>query len=56
MQYLRLLAMPGLRPVSRCQLVLAIAMYLSAPAWLGFVGNWIRDTPFRPDLGITLFF
>ncbi|MGZ5671361.1 MAG: glucans biosynthesis glucosyltransferase MdoH [Burkholderiales bacterium] len=56
MQYLRLLAMPGLRPVSRCQLVLAIAMYLSTPAWLGFVVlGLMRDTPFRPDLGITLF-
>jgi membrane glycosyltransferase len=56
MQYLQLLAMPGLRPVSRCQLLLAIAMYLGAPAWLAFMalGLW-REQPFRPDLGLALF-
>jgi membrane glycosyltransferase len=38
LQYLRLLGrLPGLLPVSRCQLWLAIAMYLGAPAWLGFI-------------------
>lgn len=37
MQYLWLLAMPGLKPVSRVQLALAILMYLSAPAWMAFV-------------------
>ena len=56
MQYLQLLSMPGLLPVSRCQLVLAIAMYLSAPAWLAFMLlGLIRQLPFRADLGITLF-
>ncbi|ETX28559.1 glucosyl transferase [Roseivivax isoporae LMG 25204] len=37
LQYLRLLDMPGLKPVSRVQLVLAILMYVSAPAWMAFV-------------------
>ena len=37
MQYLKLLDMPGLRPIGRLQLVLAILMYLAAPFWLGFV-------------------
>lgn len=56
MQYLQLLGMPGLLPVSRCQLWLAIAMYLGAPAWLSFMllGLW-RDQPYRADLGFVLF-
>ncbi len=37
MQYIRLLGLPGLRPMGRLQLVLAIMMYLSAPIWLGFL-------------------
>lgn len=37
LQYLRLLAMPGLKAVSRIQLVLAILMYVSAPAWMTFI-------------------
>src|SRR6056297_1884725 len=37
MQYLRLLTLPGLKPVSRIQLVLAILMYVSAPAWMAFI-------------------
>ncbi len=37
MQYFKLLAMPGLRPLGRLHLVLAILMYLSAPAWFGFL-------------------
>jgi len=56
MQYLQLLTMPGLRPVSRCQLWLAIAMYLGAPAWLAFMGLGLwREQPIRPDLGLVLF-
>lgn len=56
MQYLQLLRMPGLRPVSRCQLLLAIAMYLGAPAWLAFMmlGLW-REQPFNPQLGLAVF-
>lgn len=37
MQYLRLLGLPGLRPVSRIQLYLAIQMYLAPPAWMLFI-------------------
>ena len=37
MQYLRLLDMPGLLPMGRLQLALAILMYAAAPAWLGFM-------------------
>lgn len=55
MQYLKLLGMPGLKPVSRIQLWLAIAMYLGAPGWLGFmVLGLIRQGPIRADLGVTL--
>ncbi len=55
MQYFRFLTMPGLLPVSRCQLALAIAMYVSAPAWLGFMllGS-LREAAFRPDLGFAM--
>ncbi|MEN9775278.1 MAG: glucans biosynthesis glucosyltransferase MdoH [Pseudomonadota bacterium] len=53
MQYFKLLSLPGLLPVSRIQLYLAIAMYLSAPAWLGFMlFGLIRQGPFRPELGV----
>jgi membrane glycosyltransferase len=38
MQYLRLLAMPGLKVISRIQLALAILMYLSPVAWMLFIG------------------
>ena len=34
LQYLRLLNLPGLRPVSRVQLLLAILLFLSSPAWV----------------------
>jgi membrane glycosyltransferase len=34
MQYWQLLAMPGLKPVSRFQLMFAIQMYLGSPAWM----------------------
>lgn len=56
MQYFHFLALPALPTVSRCQLGLAIAMYLSAPAWLAFmVLGLIRSLPFRADLGAALF-
>ncbi len=56
MQYFHFLAMPGLLPVSRCQIALAIAMYLGAPAWLGFMLlGLVREMPFRLDLGVILF-
>jgi membrane glycosyltransferase len=34
MQYWQLLGMPGLKPVSRFQLMFAIQMYLGSPAWM----------------------
>ncbi len=37
MQYFKLLLEPGLLPTSRVQLVLAILMFVSAPAWMLFV-------------------
>lgn len=37
MQYLRLLNMKDLQPVSRLQLYLAIQMYAAAPAWIVFI-------------------
>jgi membrane glycosyltransferase len=57
MQYFHFLGLRGLLPVSRCQLVLAIVMYLSAPAWLAFMLlGLLRQLPFRMDLGLILFF
>lgn len=56
MQYFKLLTMPGLLPVSRIQLVLAIAMYLGSLAWLGLIAlGLFRDLPLRPDTGLALF-
>ena len=44
MQYWRLLAMPGLKGVSRFQLVFAILMFIGAPAWMVLVGLFsVRD-------------
>jgi membrane glycosyltransferase len=37
MQYWHLLRYPGLRPVSRYQLVFAIMMFLGSPAWVGML-------------------
>jgi membrane glycosyltransferase len=39
MQYWHFLRAPGLRPVSRYQLLLAILMFLGSPAWMGLL--WI---------------
>jgi membrane glycosyltransferase len=59
MQYLRLLGLSGLRPVSRVQLVLAILMFVGSPAWLAMVllatfRDVLMPLPgpaFRPDVG-----
>jgi len=50
MQYWQLLSMPGLKPVSRFQLVFAIQMYLGSPAWMAMTAIGIgllaiSDTP-----------
>lgn len=36
-QYLKLLTMPGIRPLGRLQLLLAIMMYTAAPVWYAFM-------------------
>jgi membrane glycosyltransferase len=36
-QYLKLLAMPGIRPLGRLQILLAIMMYTAAPVWYAFM-------------------
>jgi membrane glycosyltransferase len=53
MQYWQLLAMPGLKPVSRFQLVFAILMYLGSPAWMtllaiGALTLLLSDAPAAP--------
>ena len=66
MQYWRLLTLPGLKPVSRFQLIFAIQMYLGSPAWMamtaiGIVLLALSDTPSGPYVpveagaGIALF-
>jgi len=63
MQYWCFLLLPGLRPVSRYQLVLAILMFIGSPAWtgllvLGTLAVAFCDTPgsfIRPDAGMALF-
>jgi membrane glycosyltransferase len=63
MQYLHLLGLPGLRPVSRYQLVFAILMFVGSPAWiallvLGTLAAAAAPTPadfIRADAGIWLF-
>lgn len=62
MQYFRLLGMPGLRPASRIQILLAILMYVGAPAWMGFLLFGLAQAylpagpdPFPAGLGLGLF-
>ena len=63
MQYWRFLSLPGLRPVSRYQLALAIVMFIGSPAWIGLLvlgtlAVAFADTPanfIEPDAGMALF-
>src|SRR6202043_2935123 len=63
MQYWRFLTLPGLRVVSRCNLAIAILMFIQSPAWIGiFVLGTLSaacaDAPasfIRPDAGMALF-
>jgi membrane glycosyltransferase len=63
MQYWRFLALPGLKPVSRYQLALAIMMFIGSPAWIGLlvvgtIAVALSDTPasfIRADAGMALF-
>jgi membrane glycosyltransferase len=62
MQYWSFLQLPGIRPVSRFQLIFAIIMFLGSPAWMallaiGTVAVALAPTPadfMRFDAGITL--
>ncbi|MTW17589.1 glucans biosynthesis glucosyltransferase MdoH [Rhodoplanes serenus] len=58
MQYWRFLGLPGLRPVSRYQLLFAILMFLGSPAWIGLAvmgaaAAWLAggDTLVDPGAG-----
>jgi membrane glycosyltransferase len=63
MQYLHLLGLPGLKAVSRYQLVFAILMFLGSPAWiallvLGTLATAAAPVPadfMRADAGIAAF-
>jgi membrane glycosyltransferase len=63
MQYWHLLGLPGLKPVSRYQLVFAILMFAGSPAWiallcLGSLAAAAAPTPgdfIRADAGIAMF-
>jgi membrane glycosyltransferase len=63
MQYWPFLKMPGLRPVSRYQLALAILMFLGSPAWIGLLVAGALTVAFaasptdvvRPDAGLAVF-
>jgi len=60
MQYLRLLGLPGLKPLSRVQLGLAVLMYVSPAAWFAFMlmgaglagfGGQFAEVPVAEGLG-----
>src|SRR5215813_12037529 len=63
MQYWHFLTMPGLKLVSRYQLIFAILMFLGSPAWIGMLvlgtlALGLVETPadfMRMDAGIALF-
>jgi membrane glycosyltransferase len=63
MQYWHFLMMPGLKPISRYQLVFALLMFLGSPAWIGLLvlgtisAAMARSgAPFvRADAGFALF-
>jgi len=51
MQYWQLLSMPGLKPVSRFQLLFAIQMYLGSPAWMAMTAIGIVVLAFSEAQG-----
>ncbi len=53
LQYLKLLRLPGLKLVSRWQLVLAILMFIGSPAWMFFMFTSAMVTIFSTDTSIT---
>ena len=66
MQYWQLLGMPGLKPVSRFQLMFAIQMYMGSPAWMAMTAIGVvllalssgpsgQYVPVEPGAGTLLF-
>jgi membrane glycosyltransferase len=56
MQYVHLIGMPGLAPLSRIQIALAVAMYLSPLGWMSFLLlGVVRGMPIREETGFLLF-
>ena len=51
MQYWHLLGLPGLRPVSRYQLVFAILMFVGSPAWIALLVAGTLAAAFAPSSG-----
>lgn len=51
MQYWKLLGLPGLLPVSRVQLLLAILMYVNGPAWFLFITAGAAMAAFTDQFG-----
>jgi membrane glycosyltransferase len=64
MQYFKLLGMPGLEPVSRLQVLLAILMYVGAAGWVVFIAASalkvfeapVTGEPFPAAFGVAFFF
>jgi membrane glycosyltransferase len=65
MQYVKLMDLPGLRPMSRFQLVWAVLMFLGLPAWTFMIGSlpiaaWqargIADYPTTLAIGLYIVF
>lgn len=61
LQYLKLLRLPGLLPISRVQLLLAILMFISSPAWMtlmviGALRMMYSTTPIYDPLLIQILF
>ena len=62
LQYLRLIGTPGLHPVSRTHLMLAVLMFAASPAWvavmlIGILRTGLQETGpvYLPGPGLTLF-
>jgi membrane glycosyltransferase len=59
MQYWQLLRLPGLKPVSRFQLIFAVLMYLNSPAWIammaiGTIALALSETQVGPSVSVRL--
>jgi membrane glycosyltransferase len=54
MQYWSFIGLPGLHPVSRCQLAFAILMFLGSPAWIGLLSLGVLALAFSGQTGAML--